>query len=44
MPVADLLVNGAEGHQILYFMDGHFGYNQIFIDEKYIHKKYFRCP
>ena len=31
MPVADLLVDGVTKHEILSFMDGHSGYNQIFI-------------
>ncbi|GKV44010.1 hypothetical protein SLEP1_g51239 [Rubroshorea leprosula] len=33
MPIADLLVDGAACHRILSFMDGHSGYNQIFIVE-----------
>ncbi|GKV11349.1 hypothetical protein SLEP1_g22613 [Rubroshorea leprosula] len=33
MPIADLLVDGTACHRILSFMDGHSGYNQIFIIE-----------
>ncbi|XP_058217452.1 uncharacterized protein LOC131328531 [Rhododendron vialii] len=44
MPVADLLVDGASGHRVLSFMDGHSGYNQIFIDEVDTAKTAFRCP
>ncbi|XP_062013819.1 uncharacterized protein LOC133730203 [Rosa rugosa] len=44
MPVADLLVDGAAKHEILSFMDGHAGYNQIFIAEEDVHKTAFRCP
>uniref|UniRef100_A0A2N9IET6 Reverse transcriptase domain-containing protein n=1 Tax=Fagus sylvatica TaxID=28930 RepID=A0A2N9IET6_FAGSY len=34
MPMADLLVDGVAGYQILSMMDGHSGYNQIFIAKK----------
>ncbi|CAL9021053.1 unnamed protein product, partial [Prunus brigantina] len=44
MPMADLLVDGAAKHELLSFMDGHAGYNQIFIAEEDIHKTAFRCP
>ncbi|GKV33401.1 hypothetical protein SLEP1_g41920 [Rubroshorea leprosula] len=44
MPVADLLVDGVARHRILSFMDGHSGYNQIFIAEEDISKTAFRCP
>ncbi|CAL8085474.1 unnamed protein product [Prunus armeniaca] len=44
MPMADLLVDGAAKHEILSFMDGHSGYNQIFIAEEDVHKTAFRCP
>ncbi|GKV45247.1 hypothetical protein SLEP1_g52356 [Rubroshorea leprosula] len=43
MPIADLLVDGAAHHRILSFMDGHSGYNQIFIAEEDIPKTAFRC-
>ncbi|GKV19432.1 hypothetical protein SLEP1_g29693 [Rubroshorea leprosula] len=43
MPIADLLVDGAARHRILSFMDGHSGYNQIFIAEEDIPKTAFRC-
>ncbi|GKV06877.1 hypothetical protein SLEP1_g18697 [Rubroshorea leprosula] len=44
MPIADLLVNGAARHRILSFMDGHSGYNQIFIAKEDIPKIAFCCP
>ncbi|GKV34835.1 hypothetical protein SLEP1_g43177 [Rubroshorea leprosula] len=44
MPIADLLVDGATRHRILSFMDGHSGYNQIFIAEEDIPKTAFRFP
>ncbi|GKV32763.1 hypothetical protein SLEP1_g41344 [Rubroshorea leprosula] len=44
MPIVDLLVDGAARHRILSFMDGHSGYNQIFIAEEDISKTAFRCP
>ncbi|KAB2602784.1 hypothetical protein D8674_003789 [Pyrus ussuriensis x Pyrus communis] len=31
-------------HELLSFMDGHAGYNQIFIAEADVHKTAFRCP
>ena len=44
MPMADLLVDGVAGYQILSMMDGHSGYNQIFIAGEDVHKTAFRCP
>ncbi|OMO99378.1 reverse transcriptase [Corchorus capsularis] len=44
MPVADVLVDGAAQDKILSFMDGHSGYNQIFIVEEDVSKTAFRCP
>ena len=44
MPMSDLLVDGATKHELLSFMDGHAGYNQIFIAEEDVHKTAFRCP
>ncbi|XP_058185787.1 uncharacterized protein LOC131303013 [Rhododendron vialii] len=44
MPVVDQLVDGASGHKVLSFIDGHSGYNQIFIDEADTAKTSFRCP
>ena len=44
MPVADLLVDAAAGHQIISSMDGNAGYNQIFMAEENISKAAFRCP
>jgi len=44
MPVADLLVVVVAGHQIIIFMDGNAGYNQIFMAEEDIPKTAFRYP
>ena len=44
MPMADLLVDGVAGFQILSMMDGHSGYNKIFIAEEDGYKTTFRCP
>jgi len=44
MPVANLLVDAAAGHQIISFMDGNAWYNQIFMAEEEIPKTAFRCP
>ena len=44
MPVADLLVDVADRHRIISFMDGNAGYNQIFMAEEGIPKTAFRCP
>ena len=39
----DLLVDSYAGHLIMSMMDGHLGYNQIFIAKEDIHKTSFRC-
>ncbi|KAM1800683.1 hypothetical protein TB2_031681 [Malus domestica] len=44
MPILDLLIDATANHAILSFMDGHAGYNQIFITEADVHKTAFRCP
>ncbi|GKV49877.1 hypothetical protein SLEP1_g56600 [Rubroshorea leprosula] len=44
MPIADLLIDGVAHHKILSFMDGHSGYNQIFIADTDVPKIAFRCP
>ena len=44
MPMADQLVDAAANHQILSFMDGHSGYNQIYITKEDVPKTAFRCP
>jgi hypothetical protein len=44
MPVADLLVDAAAGYEVISFMDGNAGYNQIFIAIEDISKTVFRCP
>ncbi|CAL8153039.1 unnamed protein product [Prunus armeniaca] len=44
MPMADMLVDGAAHNQMLSFMDGNAGYNQIMVAEEDIHKTAFMCP
>lgn len=44
MPIADQLVDSVAKNEILSFMDGHSGYNQIYIAEEDIAKTAFRCP
>jgi len=44
MPVADLLVDAAAGYEVISFMDGNAGYNQIFMAIEDISKTAFRCP
>jgi hypothetical protein len=43
MPIADMLINNASGHQIISFLDSNPGYNQIFIAEKDMSKMAFHC-
>lgn len=43
MQVADMLIDRAVHNQILSFMDGNVGYNQIMIIEEDIHTTAFRC-
>ncbi|CAL2238067.1 unnamed protein product [Prunus armeniaca] len=43
MPMADMLVDGAAHNQMLSFMDGNAGYNQIMVAEEDIHKTAFMC-
>ncbi|KAM2916984.1 hypothetical protein FF1_045837 [Malus domestica] len=42
MPISYLLIDAVTNHAILSFMDGHAGYNQIFITEADVHKTVFR--
>ncbi|CAL8173643.1 unnamed protein product [Prunus armeniaca] len=44
MPMADMLVDGAAHNQMVSFMDGNAGYNQIMVAEEDIHKIVFMCP
>ncbi|XP_059627439.1 uncharacterized protein LOC132270270 [Cornus florida] len=44
MPMANQLIDAAAKNEILSFMDGHSGYNQIFIAEDDVNKTAFRCP
>ena len=38
MPITDMLADAASGYEILSFMDGYFGYNQIYIAEEDVSK------
>ncbi|CAL2229696.1 unnamed protein product [Prunus armeniaca] len=42
--MADMLVDGAVHNQMLSFMDGNAGYNQIMVAEEDIYKTAFMCP
>ena len=44
LPIADMLVDAVAGHNVISFMDGNAGYNQIFMAEEDIAKIAFRCP
>ncbi|CAL2259881.1 unnamed protein product [Prunus armeniaca] len=44
MPMVDMLVDGVAHNQMLSFMDGNAGYNQIMGAEGDIHKTAFMCP
>jgi hypothetical protein len=44
MPTADMLINNAFGHQIISFLDGNAGYNQIFMAEEHMSKIAFHYP
>jgi hypothetical protein len=44
MPIADMLINNASGHQIISFLDGNASYNQIFMAEGDMSKTTFHCP
>jgi hypothetical protein len=41
MLIADMLINNASGHQIISFLDGNAGYNQIFMAEEDMSKMVF---
>jgi hypothetical protein len=44
MPVADLLIEGTLGNEVISFLDGNAGYNQIFMEKEDVSKTTFRCP
>jgi hypothetical protein len=44
MPIADMLINNASGHQVIHFLDGKASYNQIFMAKEDMSKLAFRCP
>ena len=44
MPIADMLVDAVARHEVISFLDGNVGYNQIFMAEEDIAETAFRCP
>jgi hypothetical protein len=44
MPVADLLVDSASGNNMISFLDGNAGYNQIIMVKEDVSNTTFRCP
>jgi hypothetical protein len=44
MPIADMLISNASGHQVISFLDANAGYNQIFMAEEDMSKTAFHCP
>ena len=44
MPIADMLVDSTANNELLSFMDGFSGYNQILIVVDDISKTSFKCP
>jgi hypothetical protein len=44
MPIADLLIDSASGNNVISFLDGNAGYNQIFMVKEDVTKTVFRCP
>ena len=44
MPIIDMLVDSTANNELLYFMDGFSGYNQILVVIDDISKIAFRCP
>ena len=44
MPIADMLIIDVSGHEVISFLDGNAGYNQIFMAEEDAFKTALRCP
>jgi hypothetical protein len=44
MPIAVMVINNASRHQVISFLDGNAGYNQIFMAEEDMSKMAFCCP
>ena len=44
MPIADMLVDSTANNELLFFMDGFSGHNQILIVVDDISKTAFKCP
>jgi hypothetical protein len=44
MPIADMLINNASGHQVISFLDGNASYNLIFMAQENMSKMAFRYP
>jgi hypothetical protein len=43
MPIADMLINNSSVHQLISFLDGNSGYNQIFMAKEDMSKTTFYC-
>jgi hypothetical protein len=43
MHIADLLIDSASGNEVISFLDGNVGYNQIFMAKEDMSKTVFRC-
>jgi hypothetical protein len=41
MPITDMLINNASGHQVINFLDGNASYNQTFMAEENMSKNDF---
>jgi hypothetical protein len=44
MPIIDMLINNASGHQVINILDGNASYNQIFMAKEDMPKIAFYCP
>jgi hypothetical protein len=44
MPIVVMLINNTSEHQVISFLDGNVGYNQIFMAEEDMSKMTFCCP
>jgi hypothetical protein len=44
MPIVDFLIDNASGNQVISFLDGNVGHNQIFMAKDDVSKTAFHCP
>jgi hypothetical protein len=44
VPITEELISRASGHQMISFLDGNAGYNQIFMVKEDVYKMAFYCP